>query len=822
MSVLARLVILLAAIALGSMSPPLATDAVAEETAADDAARDEEQPAESGPTAEQLEEVDPDFVDDPDDPDDPESRWDDNLEEIVVTSTKRAESIQDVPISVTALSSQMLEDRGLTNFQELGTFVPNLQILPVTDTRSTSIRIRGIGSEGSNAGIDPSVGVFIDGVYQGRAGMSVGDLLDIERVEVLRGPQGTLYGKNTAAGAISIVTRRPSYEREATTEVVFGNYRSAEVRGTVNIPIVEDRVATRLSGYYVTRDGWSINDFNGENVNNSDKWGARAKVAFDINDAFSIQISGDYAQQNPRSFVADIITYQGPTTFLNVSFQDMAMLPGRPAVPFADPFDQIVGANDRPINKVVVGGAAVDMLYDWDERSIRWLTAWRTYNTDSQFDGDFSIYDAVIQNTHVDLNQASSELTITSPASEKYQYQAGAYFFYSTMDTSDLLEVKGDWVAVQRVHGVFFYGESTANLNLNNHKTYSGAAYGEASWGIVENVLKLVGGLRVTHERKTRDGLSIGDNPVGNVIEAPPILGPTVLRLQERSVTNLQGKAVLQYYPFENTSVDFIDNFMLYFSFANGFKSGGFNQLRTGQILPSEFNDELSLNYEFGMKTNWFDRRVMANLTAFYTDYDDFQAQTFNGTSINVVNAGNLISYGLEGEFNYLPPIENLVLGAQFGWNITEYIEFKAAPNTIEAQAACQPAVGFDPKCGIQDLSGEVLSNAPRLTVSLFTQYEQEIPWKGIQWFMRADYTYTSRVFLSQDLDRNLLQPRTNLLNLRTGLRAEDDFWSLTLWMNNVVDERWLVAGFNVPVLNGYAGVMAPPRYYGITLRFKF
>ena len=141
-----------------------------------------------------------------------EEREPKGVEEIIITANKRAENIQDVPISVTALGGQTLRDAGVTTFDELQGLVPNLEIIPVTDTRSTSIRIRGIGSVGSNAGIDPSVGVFIDGVYQGRAGMSVGDLLDIERVEVLRGPQGTLYGKNTAAGALNIITRRPEYE----------------------------------------------------------------------------------------------------------------------------------------------------------------------------------------------------------------------------------------------------------------------------------------------------------------------------------------------------------------------------------------------------------------------------------------------------------------------------------------------------------------------------------------------------------------------------------------------------------------------------------
>jgi iron complex outermembrane receptor protein len=233
------------------------------------------------------------------------------LEEIVVTATKRAEVSQDVPISLTALSGRTLKDAGLTEFSQLNRFVPNLRIAPATDTRSTSIRIRGIGSVGTNAGIDPSVGVFIDGVYQGRAGMSVGDLLDIERIEVLRGPQGTLFGKNTAAGAISIVTKRPIYEWETFLEAVVGNYNNLEFRGSLNIPIVEERVAARIAGYKVSRDGYDTNLYNGEKVNNNRKYGVRGKFVFDIDEEWSLLISGDFSEQNDTNFVADIISYEG-------------------------------------------------------------------------------------------------------------------------------------------------------------------------------------------------------------------------------------------------------------------------------------------------------------------------------------------------------------------------------------------------------------------------------------------------------------------------------------------------------------------------------
>jgi iron complex outermembrane receptor protein len=184
---------------------------------------------------------------------------DEEVDVITVTANRREENLQDTAISVTALDSSFLEEVGLTDFAEIQKFTPNLQIVQSADTRSTSIRIRGIGSAGGNAGVDPTVGVFIDGVYQGRAGMSVQDLLDIDRVEVLRGPQGTLYGKNTAAGAIKVTTKRPDYEPAAEIEAVAGNYSNYEGRFALNIPILDEHLATRVSGYGVTRNGFEKN-----------------------------------------------------------------------------------------------------------------------------------------------------------------------------------------------------------------------------------------------------------------------------------------------------------------------------------------------------------------------------------------------------------------------------------------------------------------------------------------------------------------------------------------------------------------------------------
>jgi len=808
-----------------------ALDAVEAETAEDSADADDELFAGD----DESDELEPDFINDP-------------MEELIVTATKRKQSVQDVPVSVTALGGQFLEDTGTTNFSELQKFVPNLQILPVTDTRSTSIRIRGIGSVGTNAGIDPSVGVFIDGVYQGRAGMSVQDLLDIERVEVLRGPQGTLYGKNTAAGAINIITKNPTDDFEAFGESVVGNYNAMEFRGSMNGPIVPDILSARVAGYKVLRDGYDVNRYNNELVNDSDKWGIRGKLLWTATDDIDVMLSGDYAVDASKCCVGDIITYQGPGN-LGVTFDDLAAVTGIPPedqepnadgtmwgpgdpVRTADPFDRIVGANTDPQNRVTVGGIALDYNQEvWSDHSLRWLTAYRTYTSDSQFDGDFSVYDAVFSRTEVEYYQVSSELLLVSPGGETFEYQTGLYFFHSSLDTDDVLGYSELFATTSPLP----LPPDSTNLNINEHNTFSAAGFGQVTWNIVETV-SLTGGFRLDYENKSRYGNSTSTCDVA----APPVCGPDDERDEKRDVWSPQGTIIGRYRP--------TDDVMVYASFSNGFKSGGFNQLRTsadlsGDPLQSEFDDERSFNYELGTKTTWIDGSLLMNLTGYFTDYRDFQAQTFDGSSIIVDNAGGLYSSGIETELRWVPDFfddRNLVLGGSLGLNYTWYNDYPRAPATLpqneEASTGATPP--FPPdlsafRCSSpagtvlyidcsQDLGGKRLDNAPRVSLTLFSAYEHEIPGTDFIWYASGNYLYETFKYLDVDLDPALIQDPIHLLGLRTGFKLNDDRLDVSFWVENTLDQGWLVMGADVPIVSGYMGVNAPPRTFGGTFRVRF
>src|SRR6056297_489036 len=361
------------------------------------------------------------------------------LEEVIVTANRREQSLQEVPMSVTAFTGQFFKDTGVRDLAGLDQYTPNLRITPGTDSNATSVRIRGIGSVGTNVGIDPIVGIFIDGVYQGRAGMSISDLMDIQRVEVLRGPQGTLYGKNTAAGAISIITRPPSTEFETEAELTYNNESRLELRGMLNLPLGDSGHATRLTGFYIDGDHLYENDFNGEGLNDANKWGFKSRTRFDGGDDGAgdglgeLLVTLDYTSEDNDCCAVAVLDYDGFSTlnapgtntpsqafqdqlgttangqliYQFASFEDSSAL----TPPEPDPYGDNYWLDADTFSKVEVGGIGLEWNKDvLDDHVLTFIGAWRHYESDSAFDGDFTAYNAVVSTTDIDFDQYSAEL----------------------------------------------------------------------------------------------------------------------------------------------------------------------------------------------------------------------------------------------------------------------------------------------------------------------------------------------------------------------------------------------------------------------------
>lgn len=731
------------------------------------------------------------------------------LEEVIVTASRREENLQDVAISVAAFTDEFFRDSGTKSLKELDQYTPSLKITPVTDTRSTSIRIRGIGSIGTNAGIDPSVGLFIDGVYQGRAGMSIADLADIQRVEVLRGPQGTLYGKNTAAGALNILSKAPHDEYEASIELVMGNEGAQELRGVVNIPLGNSGHATRLSGYHAANDGFDRNTFTGKTINDTDRQGIRSRTLFDLDAHGDLIISLDYANNEGDCCAPDIIDYEGSDSPQGLPFYLLAADAGD-TLPEPDPFDREIFLDEPFVNKTKVGGIAAEWNRELDSKHlVTWINAWRFYESDSTFDGDFSHYPAIHYTTLVELDQYSSEFRIASPLTDDWDYQLGAYFFNSQMDT------KGENGFLPLTGRLFAFGllfpDGAINFDTNTHETTSYALFGQTNWAFTEQ-WKLTMGARVTYEKKEREGSQLSRPKPAFPLDAPPIAGPDTTLEEETSSSNVSPSVSLTYFPR--------DGLMYYASFSQGFKSGGFNQIRTAIGVPGEFDEERSRNYELGWKGTWLDRRLQVNGTLFYVDYDDFQAQGFDGANITVRNAGSLESKGVELDLVYLPNAL-MTLGMAIGYNDATYSDFKTGECTTEQLFAVTGGSPFVlPEC-VQDLTGRELDNAPEWTVSNFVQLADDFGAMPMSWFARLEYNYIGELYMAQDLDEVLKRDSINMVNLRMGIASSDKKWEVTLWTRNLLDEEYFAVGFDVPVLSGYAGINAPPRTYGVTFTYQ-
>jgi iron complex outermembrane receptor protein len=768
------------------------------------------------------------------------------LEEVLVTATRRVESLQDVAMSVSAFSEQSLQDSGVTRLAELDEYTPNLRITTATDSRSTSIRIRGIGSVGSNSGVDPSVGLFIDEVYQGQSGMSIGDLVDVRQVEVLRGPQGTLYGKNTSAGAISILTNTPVENFESMGEVTYDSNQQLELRGMVNVPFGNSGHALRLSGFGVEGDHLYKNDFTGDGLNDTNKWGGRARMLLDLqgsnraNDYGELLISVDYTKEDTDCCALAVMDYDGLSTLNSPSTNHPSAelqaalglnAAGKPILaytafedssgvkpPKADPFGDHYWFNSDLGNKVEVGGATVQWNRQLAEYgALTFINAWRHYESDSAFDGDFTAYNAVEATTDVKLDQYSSELRLTSPGGETFDYLAGLYAYYSKFDSLGTFSQLPGLVNNVRILGDItlgdFFPDGSVNTDTNDYRTTSYAAFGQLVWNYSEKASATLG-LRYTYEEKQRKGSQI-TNPT-TVLDLPPIAGPDVFYDSSRNDSDLSPSLNLRYF--------FDPDIMTYGLVSRGFKSGGFNQRREVVGSNGEFNEEIATNYELGWKTSWGARRLQFNGTLFYVDYGDFQSQTFDGSSVRVTNAGNLESYGAELELLFAPTAD-LVVGTAVGYDKAQYGSFDNGQCTVDqafyeyyvVQGAQTGSPGTSSNC-TQDLKGKPLANAPEWNVSSYVQYDKDL---GADLFMllRLEYSYIDDYFLEEDLDPNLKNNAVDIVNLRLGLASQDRRWEVTLWGRNMLDEKYYVFGLDIPTLGGYAGVVGAGASYGITLR---
>ena len=347
--------------------------------------------------------------------------------DIIVTASKRSQTLQDTPVAVSVTSAAALEEAQIRDLIDLQTAVPSLRVSQLQSSANTNFIIRGFGNGANNAGIEPSVGVFIDGVYRSRSAAQIGDLPNVERIEVLRGPQSTLFGKNASAGVISIVTQKPQYEFGGSAEVTYGNYDAITIKGDVTSPI-SDKVAFSIGGSYNRRDGYARDLKLNTDVNDRNRWGVRGQLLFEPTEALSIRLIGDYDKINENCCIAGNVI-AGPTVAITNG------LAGGPSVDANNPFSYNVYNNFLSSNKIQNYGGSAQIDYDLGTMALTSITAYRQVRADTNQDSDFTGADLIGEKSdYVDINTFTQELRLASDFDGPINFLIGGYYFNEKVD----------------------------------------------------------------------------------------------------------------------------------------------------------------------------------------------------------------------------------------------------------------------------------------------------------------------------------------------------------------------------------------------------
>jgi iron complex outermembrane receptor protein len=715
------------------------------------------------------------------------------LEEIVVTATKRVQSLQDVPIAVNAFNADTIEVAGINNAGDLAILTPALNINVNTNPFAARMIIRGVGTAQTDPALEPSVGLFIDGVYLGRTGLGMSDLTDIERIEVLQGPQGTLYGKNTNAGAISVITKKPNFEKsEGYVEASVGNYSMNKLTASASGPLTQN-LAYRLSGNINQRDGYYDNSA-GVDFNDADDWNIQGKLQWEATESLSILLSGSRVERDTTCCGADAVQ----TESVNNELVAQGLSPDS-----NDPYDYNVKSDAD--NRFAMESDLLSMTIDYDAGwgAIKSITAWNDYSYRVDQDPDRSELDILtLSNDKFSGDSFSQELRFTASPTDNVDYMLGAFYLeQNTKRGGDepFVFIGDDIITIGSQQDLPFPlpfnflvqpGDSlTVDMNQDAETI---AFFGQGTWHIGDQ-WHITGGLRWSDEEKKSDLFSqtystAFSNQVLGASFLDSVSTPIDATL-ERSSDNVDWML--------SAVLDISDDSMVYASAGTGTKSGGF-QTVNGTADDREFDDEDTTTYELGIKSTLLDARLRINAAAFYSEIENFQAQRQLETGLGtyVSNEAKVETSGVDFQVE-AAPMPNLVLSAgllyMHKYQITDGPEKGAdLPFTAEFSGTVAATLVFPLGDG------------------------------GIYW--RTDYSYmdnhTTNVASATQL-RDEDYDNRNLINSKLGWR--NDSWNVSVWGKNLSDDKYAmqtVLPFLVSGMEAY--FLAPPRTFGATVRYTF
>jgi len=745
------------------------------------------------------------------------------LEDIVVTARRTSEALQDTPVSITAFSEDFLDRQNIQQVDEIAQFTPNLIISAQPSSLSAaSILIRGVGQTEPSAVAEPGVGMYLDGVYIARTGGAILDLVELERIEVLRGPQGTLFGRNTIGGAVQLVSRVPSDEPGVIGKAGYGSFDTWYGKATVDTGYIGGSPFKATVSYlHRESEGWVNNRLSKHDpygINSDSVW---VRVRGDISDKFTVDYSFDWNDRNGQPAYFQLV---GASPAVAEYYGRSESLGGDPFIFSRDRLREGLqeGYTDRKgrysrTSKARSQGHALTLQYEaGDYMTIKSITAYRKFFQDTilGLSGNGELLGVVFDptsptltsvqrvttyqgnNAPQDQRQWSQEVQVTGEVGD-FNYVGGAYYFHEKASEDNhqfLTAVVEASDAIKALNpGLEYIG-----FNLNPRAYFGGvsesyALFGQVSWSpqALDNRLELTGGLRYTWDYKS---LFIWKDPTETLRQA-------------KTEDNLSWLASVNY--------EFSDDMMAYVRVSTGYKSGGFNPRVTEK---NPFDAETVISYEAGIKAEWFDRRFRTNLAIYRTNYDDRQINQFSsseeGAVTYILNAGKAEIQGVELEV-VAAPVTGLTLNGSLGYTDAEFKRFDF----------------FDPATNtIIDVADEArFSNVPKWTYSIGAQYDFPAFDFG-QLSAQVDYSYRSKMYF-MPLDRvnifneDVASPGQGTLNGRLTLseialgggEAE-----LSLWTKNLLDNDKIAYGIDFGGLGFGGAYFAEPRSFGVDLKVRY
>ncbi|ARR55133.1 TonB dependent receptor [Rhizorhabdus wittichii DC-6] len=691
------------------------------------------------------------------------------LEDIIVTATRQSRNVQDIPIPANVLDATRLQDARVKSASDLQFVVPGLKVANVSGL--ARITLRGIGANGLSPTAETGVASYLDGVFLGSAYYQSRAFFDLDRVEVLRGPQGTLYGRNATGGAINIVSKAPTDTVSGAASVTLGNYDLVEAEGFLSGPLVTDKLRARIAYSGTWHDGYTPNSV-GRNQDNANAFSLRGRLVYDATDRLSIDLGGDYSRD--RSRAAIVAQRVDPAKPLLYELLGGSLPTGRRIAQDANTF-----------NHIRAGGARGTVTWDFDAATLTSITAYRKVRNDNAGEFDYTDLPIATVGAKHRSHQFTQDIYIVSKAGRPLEWTVGSSYFREVTSTS---------VDFNAVNG-------RVQLGSPRLSTSAYAAYGELTYNISSRIA-LSGGVRYTHEKKSFEEADIYSGIFSPIAPAslPVHLGPF-----RDSWNKVTPHASLSYKPAERV--------MVYASYSKGFKAGGFNSLSS---QTSSFDPENSTNYEVGIKSEWLDRRLRVNASAFWNNYDGLQVQQRivippSPLAVLIINnAASARIRGLELEL-VAQPVEGLTLSHNLAYLDATYRRYDAI-NELQPNS---PLVLVD---------GNRLNSTPRWSGNTGLQY-RFAAFSGTM-ILNGDWSFQTKVYNNATNAEALTQSAYSAFNANISFDSGSDHWLLTGWIRNITDKQVYAArsAGAIDPAGGQAVISyyLPPRTFGVTLEYRF